>query len=104
MLLASLAVLAEDSVVRGYLMNQLDALRYPVWSQVLLSSALFALYHSVWSLSIASFIASLILGLILAGLFIWGKRSLIPVVLAHVLILVIGEPFLTMSLLLSVSG
>jgi hypothetical protein len=32
-----------------------------------------AVYHALWALNIASFIATVILGLILAGFFLWGS-------------------------------
>jgi hypothetical protein len=37
--------------------------------------------------------------LLLGGLFILGKRSLTPVILGHSLALLVGEPFLTLSLM-----
>ena len=89
----------EDLITRGFVMNELKRLGAATWLQVLASSLLFALYHSVWGFSPIGFAFSLVYGLLLAGLFVWGKRSLTPVVLAHSLALFIGEPFLTLSLL-----
>lgn len=95
----------EDMVTRGYLMNELKRIKVPTWLQVVASSLLFALYHSIWCGSlfgfVGSFIASLVYGLILAGLFVLGKRSLTPVILAHSLAVLLGEPFLTMSLIVA---
>lgn len=89
----------EDLVGRGFVMNHLKAAGAGTWRQVLVSSAIFALYHSVWTLSVPGFIASFVFGLILAGFFVWGRRSLTPVIVAHGLALLLGEPFLTMFML-----
>jgi len=89
----------EDLVGRGFLMNHLKKVGLGTWMQVLASSAIFALYHSLWTLSIAGFIVGFILALILAGFFVWGRRSLTPVIVAHGLCLFLGEPFLTMFML-----
>jgi len=95
----------EDMVTRGFMMEELKRLKVSTWKQVLCSSLLFALYHSIWWGStigfIQSFIASLIYGLILAGLFVMGKRSLTPVILGHSLALIVGEPFLTLSMMMA---
>jgi membrane protease YdiL (CAAX protease family) len=89
----------EDLITRGFVMNELKRLGLATWLQVLASSLLFALYHSVWGFSPLGFAFSLVYGLLLAGLFVWGKRSLTPVILGHSLALLVGEPFLTLSLL-----
>jgi len=89
----------EDLIGRGFIMNHLKKLGRGTWFQVVFSSFIFAFYHSVWTLSIAGFIMSFIVGLILAGFFVWGRRSLTPVVVAHGLCLFLGEPFLTMFML-----
>lgn len=100
-LAASLAVIGtvmEDIIGRGYLMNRLNQINVPNWGQALLSALVFAFYHSIWAFNISGFIASLIYGLLLAGLFLLGKRSLTPVILGHALAVLIGEPFATMLL------
>ena len=101
-LLAGTGVVLEDIITRGWLMNQLRELQFPNWLQALASAVLFALYHTAWAgFNIAAFIASLIFGLILAGLFLWGKRSLTPVILAHSLAVLISEPFASMMIFLT---
>ncbi len=80
-------------------MEELERMQIPAWGQVVASSLLFALYHSVWALNIVGFVFSLVYGLIPGGLFLLGKRSLTPVILAHSLALRTGEPFLTLSLM-----
>lgn len=92
---AACATILEDIVTRGYLMNRLNQLGVPSWMQLLFSSGVFALYHTLWAFNIAAFIASMVFGLVLAGLFLWGNRSLTPVILAHALAVLISEPFAT---------
>jgi membrane protease YdiL (CAAX protease family) len=93
------AATLEDLITRGFVMNELRRLNSPTWMQLVASSLLFALYHTVWGFNIIAFIFSLVYGLLLGGLFILGKRSLTPVILGHSLALLVGEPFLTLSLM-----
>jgi membrane protease YdiL (CAAX protease family) len=95
-LLAAGGTLLEDFVTRGYLMNQMQQIKLPNWVQVVVSALVFALYHTVWGFNVFSFIFSVVYGLLLGGLFIWGKRSLTPVILGHSLAVLISEPFATM--------
>lgn len=101
-LLATTGVVLEDIITRGWLMNQLRELQIPNWVQAVASAVLFALYHTVWAgFNIAAFISSIVLGLLLAGLFLWGKRSLTPVILAHSIAVILAEPFASMMIFLA---
>lgn len=100
-LIASFGAILEDLITRGYVMNGLRQINIPNWVQLILSALLFALYHTIWAFNVFSFIFSLLFGLILGGLFLWGKRSLTPVVIAHILPLIISEPFSSMLIFLA---
>jgi membrane protease YdiL (CAAX protease family) len=100
-LMAAIGTVLEDLITRGYLMNRLQQIAFPGWAQAVISALLFALYHTVWGFNIFSFVFSVVYGLILSGLFLWGKRSLTPVILAHALAVLIGEPFATMLIFLA---
>ncbi|MGH1419875.1 MAG: CPBP family glutamic-type intramembrane protease [Hyphomicrobiaceae bacterium] len=76
-------------------MNKLEQLEFSKWFQALASAIVCALYHSIWSFHIEAFIASIVFGLVLSGLFLWGKQSLSPVICCHVLAVLISEPFAT---------
>jgi membrane protease YdiL (CAAX protease family) len=102
-LIAALGAVQEDILTRGYLMNRLNQISVPNWAQALLSALVMAGYHAIWTLNIGSFIATVILGLILSGFFLWGKRSLTPVILAHALVSLLAEPFNTL-LIFSIPG
>ncbi len=101
-LLAATGVVLEDIITRGWLMNQLREMQIPNWVQAVASALLFALYHTVLAgFNIFAFIASVVLGLILAGLFLWGNRSLTPVIIAHGLSVILAEPFASMMIFLA---
>lgn len=100
-LIAAFGVIQEDLITRGFLMNGLRQINFPNWGQLVLSALLFALYHTIWGFNVLSFIFSLVFGLILGGLFLWGKRSLTPVVIAHLLPVIISEPFSSMLIFLA---
>ena len=99
-LLAAGGALLEDIVTRGYLMNQMQQIKLSNWVQLLVSALVFALYHTIWGFNVFSFIFSVVYGLLLGGLFLWGKRSLTPVILGHSLAVLISEPFSTMIIFL----
>ena len=102
--LAAIGALLEDIVTRGFLMNRMAQIRVPNWAQAVLSALIFALYHSIWAFNIFGFVPSLVYGLILSGLFLWGKRSLTPVILGHSLAVLIGEPFATRLIFLAMGS
>lgn len=100
-LMAAGGTLLEDLVTRGFLMNQMRKIGISNWVQVIFSAIVFALYHTIWGFNVFSFIFSLVYGLLLGGLFVWGKRSLTPVILAHSLAVLISEPFASMMIFLA---
>ena len=74
-LIAVIGAILEDLITRGYVMNGLRQINVPNWGQLVLSALLFALYHTIWAFNVFSFIFSVVFGLILGGLFLWGKRG-----------------------------
>lgn len=100
-LIAASGALMEDFITRSFIMNQLQSINVSKWLQAILSALIFAVYHTIWGFNIYSFIFSVIYGLMLSGLFLWGKRSLTPVLLGHSLAVLISEPFATMMIFLA---
>jgi membrane protease YdiL (CAAX protease family) len=100
-LLAAGGALLEDLITRSFIMNQLHKIGSSKWVQVVVSALIFALYHTVWGFNPFSFVFSLVYGLLLGGLFLWGKRSLTPVILGHSLVVLLAEPFATMLIFLA---
>jgi membrane protease YdiL (CAAX protease family) len=99
--LAAGGALLEDLITRSFIMNQLHKIGSSKWVQLSVPALIFALYHTVWGFNGFSFVFSVFYGLILGGLFLWGKRSLTPVILAHSLAVLISEPFATMLMFLA---
>ena len=89
----------EEIIMRGFVMTQLHRARVAPWIQILVSGVGFAIYHSLGNFSLPSFVPSLVFGCLLAGLYVLGKRSLTPGILAHGIVNVLGEPFLAMMIL-----
>jgi membrane protease YdiL (CAAX protease family) len=100
-LLAAGGALLEDLITRSFIMNQLHKIGSSKWVQVVIPALIFALYHTIWGFNAFSFVFSLVYGLLLGGLFLWGKRSLTPVILGHSLVVLISEPFATMLMFLA---
>lgn len=100
-LLAAGGALLEDLITRSFIMNQLHKLGSSKWVQAVVPALIFALYHTIWGFNAFSFVFSVVYGLMLGGLFLWGKRSLTPVILAHSLAVLISEPFATMLIFLA---
>jgi membrane protease YdiL (CAAX protease family) len=99
--LAAGGALLEDLIIRSFIMNQLHKIGSSKWVQLTVSALVFALYHTLWGFNVFSFVFSVVYGLMLGGLFLWGKRSLTPVILAHSLAVLISEPFATMLMFLA---
>lgn len=100
-LLAAGGALLEDLITRSFIMNQLQKIGSSKWVQLIVSALIFALYHTAWGFNPFSFAFSVVYGLLLGGLFLWGKRSLTPVILGHSLVVLIAEPFATMLIFLA---
>jgi len=100
-LLAAGGALLEDLITRSFIMNQLQKIGSSKWVQLVVSALIFALYHTVWGFNPFSFVFSVVYGLLLGGLFLWGKRSLTPVILGHSLVVLLAEPFATMLIFLA---
>ena len=87
-----LGVVLDKINIQSYIANKLKQLNTPAVSQVLFLCLLFALYHTAWDFNYGALIFTIIYGLVLSGLFVWGKPSLAPVLLFA---LIAGEPCLT---------
>jgi membrane protease YdiL (CAAX protease family) len=100
-LLAAGGALLEDLITRSFMMNQLHKIGSSKWVQLIVPALIFALYHTIWGFNPFSFVFSVVYGLLLGGLFLWGKRSLTPVILAHSLVVLLSVPVATMLILLA---
>ena len=93
---------AEEIMMRGFFMTQLQRGGIPAWVQIVASGTCSALYHSLHNFSLMSFLPSLILFTCFAGIFVLGKRSITSTAIGHSLIHILGDPYLTMLILATV--
>jgi membrane protease YdiL (CAAX protease family) len=100
-LLATGGALLEDLITRSFMMNQLHKIGSSKWVQLTVPALIFALYHTLWGFNAFAFVFSVVYGLLLGCLFLWGKRSLTPVILGHSLVVLLAEPFATMLIFLA---
>jgi membrane protease YdiL (CAAX protease family) len=89
----------EEVMMRGFFLTELHRARVPTWVQILASGVCSASYHSLQNPSLLGFLPSFILFSLHAGLYVLGRRSLTPCVLAHGAYHLFGEPYLIMMAL-----
>lgn len=96
-LVGVVGALVEECIFRGYILTELERIKTPVALQVAVSGVTFALIHSGF-FDIGAILVTLAMGLVLALLYIYGRRSLTPTILSHALTNLIIEPWLIMFL------
>src|SRR5262245_24842628 len=95
---------AEEAMMRGFFMTELQRARVSTWLQVVSSGACSAVYHALQNPTPMGFIPSFVLFSMHAGLYVLGKRSLTPSVAAHSIYNVFGEPYLLMMALITMKS
>ncbi len=95
---------AEEVMMRGFFMNELKRAGVGTGAQILLSGALSASYHMLQDPSLEGFVPSFVLFSMHAGLYVLGKRSLTPVVVAHGMYHSLSAPYHLMFTLYSQYG
>ena len=88
--------IAEETMMRGFFMTQLDRARVPTWVQIVASGVCTGLYHGLQNFTLIGLLPSMVLFTALAAIYVLGKRSLTPSTIAHGLVNVAGEPYLLM--------
>jgi membrane protease YdiL (CAAX protease family) len=92
----------EEIGMRGLLMTELAKIKTRTWLQILISGFCYAIYHSLQFLTspvtfVQSMVVSTLIGGILAGIYVLGRRSLTPCILSHGLANLLGEPYILMG-------
>ncbi len=94
----------EELAVRGFLMEQLRRGGVPTWVQVVVSALVMGAYHGLlgtqYSLPYA--ISSAVIFGIVSLIFVFGRRSLTPGLVAHAMTHVLGDPALIRGILFGV--
>jgi hypothetical protein len=89
----------EETMMRGLFMTELQRGRVPTWIQIFASGACSAVYHSFQNPTLIGYLPSFVLFSLHAGLYVLGKRSLTPVIIAHSIYHVFGQPYLMMMVM-----
>lgn len=91
----------EELAVRGFLLEQLRRAGVPTWLQVALSSVVMGVYHGVLGahFSVEYAISSAVLFGLVSVIFVVGRRSLTPGLVAHAMTHVFGDPTLMQGIL-----
>jgi len=99
---AVVAGVVEEVIFRGYVMTALARMGQSAFVQVVFSAALFAAAHIYGFTTPAAWLASegftFVLGLALGVVYLVGRRSLTPVIVGHVMIDALIEPWLLLGL------
>ena len=106
MLIGPFLAFAEELAMRGFFMENLRRGGVPAWLQVVASGVLMGGYHGIvglhYSLEYAA--TSAVLFTIIAAIFVFGRRSLTPGLLAHGMTHLLGDPTLTEGILVAVTS
>lgn len=96
----------EELVFRKMFMNWLNVNDIGVIYQIIISGVVFGLVHLSWSflggnlrVGISSTLSTIILGLLLAAIFVISDRNVLPAIFAHVAINLFIEPWLMVSVI-----
>lgn len=101
MLLGPVLAFGEEITFRGFILNRLHRANVSKWIQVLFTGLTMATYHSfiAWTFFPEAFIFSAIVFSVLSILYIAGNRTLLPPLVAHSLVHVLGDPELMRGIL-----
>ncbi len=96
----------EETIFRGFVMSELQAIGAPAGMQILLSGLNYAVARYWVTLAygplnllfpLPTLLVTTIFGMFLGGVYLLGRRSLLPPVLAHGLINLLVEPWVIMA-------
>lgn len=92
------AAFVEETIFRGFIMTEVQRIRVPVLLQIVVSAFGWALYHAIPG-GLPAMAYSIVYGVIFAGLYLVGKRSLTPPLTVHGLLNLVSEPQGVLNLL-----
>ncbi len=82
----------EECVFRGYIISELQHIKVSTLTQILVSGASFGLVHIGFDL--AGVLITFVMGIVMATVYVIGKRSLTPSLISHAAINIVIEPWL----------
>ena len=92
-----IGAVVEEIVFRGYVLTKLKDANLPVAVQIFISGLAFSLIHMGFNKT--GMLLTFAMGMILAFVYVVGRRSLIPSIIGHSLINVLVEPWLLMFII-----
>lgn len=99
-LFAPVIALGEESA-RAFILQHLHRGGVPAWLQIVVGGIAMGSYHGFVGghYTIMYAISSFVMFALLSALYVWGRRSLTPVLLAHALAHMLADPSLTQGIL-----
>ncbi|HUQ70477.1 MAG TPA: type II CAAX endopeptidase family protein [Planctomycetaceae bacterium] len=91
--------IAEETMMRGFFMTELQRARIATSVQIVASGACSAIYHALHERTLLGFLPAFVLFSLHAALYVYGRRSLTPSIIAHSIYHVFGQPYLLMMVL-----
>lgn len=90
-----------EEAARAFILAQLHRIRVPALAQVVLGGVIMGSYHGLIGLhySVLYAVSSFVMFAVLSALYVWGRRSLTPVLIGHSLTHVLGDPELMRGIL-----
>ncbi len=101
MILAGPVLAFGEEVARAFMLHNLHRARVPVWLQIVFGGVAMGSYHGFVGghYTITYAISSFIMFALLSALYVWGRRSLTPVLVGHALPHMLADPVLTQGIL-----
>ena len=93
----AIGAIVEEMVFRGFVLTELLEAKVSTTIQIFISGLAFALIHI--GFNITGIIITFIMGMALAVIYIVGRRSLTPVIISHVIINILIEPWLLLFII-----
>ena len=106
MILAAPVLAFGEEVARACLMDSLHRGGVSVWLQILVGGVVMASYHGFigGNYSVTYAISSFVMFGLLSRIYVWGGRSLTPVLVGHALPHLLGDPSLTQGILIGLEA
>jgi len=95
MLTGTTVAVVEECIGRGLVFALVARAGHGTFMQVAVSSVMMAIYHTAWTLEPITFGIMCFQGVVFSLFYLWGRRTLVAVCLAHGLAHLVGDPWAT---------
>lgn len=106
MVLAGPVLSFGEEIARAFIVQNLHRGGVPAWLQIIIGGVAMGGYHGLVGghFTITYALSSFVMFSVLTAMYIYGRRSLTPVLIAHALPHVLGDPSLTQGILVGVKA